>query len=86
MLGARAGSTAAAFLQWLAPLPGLAWADIGCGTGALTATILDVCEPSSVYGIDSSEGFVSLARQRIGDQRARFETGDATLALAVGRL
>jgi len=77
-VGRWSRKTAAAFLQWLAPLPGLAWADVGCGTGALTATILDVCEPSSVSGIDSSEGFVSLARQRIGDQRARFETGDAT--------
>jgi SAM-dependent methyltransferase len=77
-VGRWSRKTAAAFLQWLAPLPGLAWADVGCGTGALTAAILDVCEPSSVYGIDSSEGFVSLARQRIGDQRARFETGDAT--------
>ena len=77
-VGRWSRKTAAAFLQWLAPLPGLAWADVGCGTGALTATILDVCEPSSGSGIDSSEGFVSLARQRIGDQRARFETGDAT--------
>jgi len=66
------------FLHWLAPRPGLAWADVGCGTGALAATILSACEPSSVYGIDSSEGFVSQARLRIGDQRARFEAGDAT--------
>jgi SAM-dependent methyltransferase len=66
------------FLHWLAPRPGLAWADVGCGTGALAATILNACEPSSVYGIDSSEGFVSQARVRIGDQRARFEAGDAT--------
>jgi SAM-dependent methyltransferase len=66
------------FLRWLAPLPGLAWADVGCGTGALASSIVDVCEPSSVYGIDASEGFVSQARTRIGDQRAHFETGDAT--------
>jgi SAM-dependent methyltransferase len=77
-VGRWSRKTAAAFLRWLAPLPGLAWADVGCGTGALTATILDVCEPSSICGFDSSEGFVSLARQRIGDPRARFETGDAT--------
>jgi SAM-dependent methyltransferase len=35
-------------------------------------------EPSSIVGIDSSESFVAQARQAIGDQRARFETGDAT--------
>lgn len=66
------------FLRWLAPRPGLAWADVGCGTGALASTILMMCGPSSVSGIDSSEGFVSQARQRIGDPRVRFETGDAT--------
>jgi trans-aconitate methyltransferase len=37
-----------------------------------------MCEPSSVFGIDSSDGFVSQARQSIRDPRARFETGDAT--------
>jgi SAM-dependent methyltransferase len=39
---------------------------------------VEACEPSSIYGIDSSEGFVSQARTRIGDPRAHFETGDAT--------
>lgn len=66
------------FLRWLAPRSGLAWADVGCGTGALASAILLGCEPSSVYGIDSSAAFVSQARRRIGDARARFETGDAT--------
>lgn len=66
------------FLRWLAPRPGLAWADVGSGTGALTATILTMCEPSVVSGIDSSEGLVAGARQRIHDPRARFATGDAT--------
>jgi SAM-dependent methyltransferase len=68
---------AAAFLGWLAPPPSLAWADVGCGTGALAATILGACEPSSVCGIDASETFVSQARRGIDDPRARFETGDA---------
>jgi trans-aconitate methyltransferase len=66
------------FVRWLAPRPNLEWADIGCGTGALSSAVLAVCEPSSVHGIDSSEGFVSQARLRIGDPRACFETGDAT--------
>jgi len=66
------------FLCWLTPSPGLAWADVGCGTGALASTILTMWEPSSIVGIDSSESFVGQARQAIGDPRARFETGDAT--------
>lgn len=66
------------FLRWLALPSGLAWADVGCGTGALTSTILTLCEPSSVRGIDSSAGFVSHARQRITASQVFFETGDAT--------
>jgi trans-aconitate methyltransferase len=69
---------AAEFLRWLALPQGLAWADIGCGTGVLAASILTSCEPSLVHGIDSSAGFVSQVQQHISDQRARFEHGDAT--------
>ena len=41
------------------------------------AAILAGCDPASVSGIDSSEGFVSQVRRRVGDQRARFVVGDA---------
>jgi SAM-dependent methyltransferase len=77
-VGRWSRTVATEFLHWLGLPPGLAWADVGCGTGALASAILETCQPSSVSGIDSSEGFVSRARQRIGDPRARFETGDAT--------
>lgn len=77
-VGRWSRKVATEFLYWLAPVPNLEWADVGCGTGALSSAILDICEPSAVHGIDSSEGFVSQARLRIRDPRARFETGDAT--------
>ena len=54
------------FLRWLDRSPGLAWADVGCGTGALASAILATCAPASVRGIDSSEAFVARAR-RIDD-------------------
>jgi SAM-dependent methyltransferase len=66
------------FLRWLAAPAGLAWADVGCGTGALASAVLATCEPSAIHGIDASEPFVSRARERIRDPRARFEPGDAT--------
>jgi SAM-dependent methyltransferase len=65
------------FLEWLAPAPGLRWADIGAGTGALTASILARCAPSQVTGVDLAEAFVKLARQQVTDPRATFEVGDA---------
>ncbi len=68
---------AACFLRWLALSPGLAWADVGCGTGALLSTILTLNTPASVFGIDSSNGFVSQTRERIRDSLAHFLIGDA---------
>jgi trans-aconitate methyltransferase len=69
---------AAEFVRWLALPPGLTWADVGCGTGALTSAVLALCEPVLVRGIDAAPGFVALARQRVTAAQARFETGDAT--------
>ncbi|WP_119300311.1 class I SAM-dependent methyltransferase [Dongia deserti] len=68
---------AARFLDWLAAPSGTAWLDLGCGTGALTQTILARCNPRSIIGIDPSEGFVAHARATTSDDRARFEVGDA---------
>jgi len=53
-----------AFLDWLAPKPGLRWLDVGCGNGAFTETIVKRCAPSVVVGIDPSEGQLAFARTR----------------------
>ncbi len=66
------------FFRWIAAPQNALWADIGCGTGALTASILSICEPISVVGIDRSAGFISAAQHSISDPRAQFESGDAT--------
>lgn len=69
---------APAFLDWLAVPAGRAWLDVGCGTGALSRTILVRCEPASVVGIDPSLAFVAHARKEaVGDGRATFEVGTA---------
>ena len=65
------------FLDWLSLAPGLRWVDVGCGTGALTTTILERADPSKVTGIEPSEGFLTVARTKIDDNRAEFRTGDA---------
>ncbi|RPJ21600.1 MAG: methyltransferase domain-containing protein [Chloroflexi bacterium] len=65
------------FLKWLAIPAGSQWLDVGCGTGALSQTILQFAEPAKVEGIDRSEGFVALARVNTQDDRVQFEVGDA---------
>jgi SAM-dependent methyltransferase len=41
------------------------WLDVGCGTGALCAAILDHCAPSQVSGVEPSEGFLATARHNL---------------------
>lgn len=65
------------FLDWLSLPSGLVWADVGCGTGALTEAILSRTHPGKVTGVEPSEGFLNLARDRIQDDRAEFKLGDA---------
>jgi ubiquinone/menaquinone biosynthesis C-methylase UbiE len=76
-MGRWSRQLAAEFVTWLAPPRDAAWLDIGCGTGALTATILADCAPRSVLSIDPSEGFLAHARSTIADRRVRFEVAGA---------
>jgi SAM-dependent methyltransferase len=65
------------FLKWLDRPVGGHWLDVGCGTGALSQSILNICNPQVVKGIDRSEGFVTYARSKVIDPRVTFEVGDA---------
>ncbi len=65
------------FLAWLAMPPGSRWLDVGCGTGALSQTILQVASPAAVTGVDPSEAYIAYAREQVRDARIRFEVGDA---------
>ena len=76
-MGRWSRKLAPAFLDWLRVPAAARWLDVGCGTGALTAAILDHAQPASVLGIDPSAGFIEHARAQITDARAAFETGDA---------
>jgi ubiquinone/menaquinone biosynthesis C-methylase UbiE len=67
------------FLDWLHVPPKKAWLDVGCGTGALTGTILDRAAPLHVRGVDPSHGFIKYASSRIIDSRVSFAGGDAQM-------
>jgi SAM-dependent methyltransferase len=65
------------FLAWLAVPPNKRWLDVGCGTGALTQTVLKEVSPAFIRGIDRSEDYVDFARSDTHDERAEFAVGDA---------
>ncbi len=65
------------FLAWLDEPPGRRWLDVGCGTGALCAAIAESCAPASVIGVEPAEGFLAVARERLG-ARAALHRGSAT--------
>lgn len=67
------------FLAWLSVRADRRWLDIGCGTGALSETILGKAAPSFVCGIDPSEAYITFVRENLQDVRAHFEVGDAQL-------
>jgi SAM-dependent methyltransferase len=65
------------FLPWLGVPGGAGWVDVGCGTGAVTEAIVQLLDPSSVVGVDPSQGYVVHARARVIDPRVRFEVASA---------
>jgi SAM-dependent methyltransferase len=65
------------FVEWLALAGNSRWLDVGCGSGALTQTILATASPREVLGVDPSEGFIAHARRHTQDSRGKFQVGDA---------
>lgn len=65
------------FLSWLNIPRGRRWLDVGCGTGALCAAVMDRCSPSSVTGVEPSEGLLKAARENLAG-RAALHQGHAT--------
>lgn len=76
-MGRWSRPVARAFVEWLQPRRRAHWLDIGCGTGALTSIIIELCEPASIVGNEPSVHFVEAARTGVPDQRASFVVGGA---------
>ena len=68
---------AEAFVDWLSVPTGAAWLDVGCGTGALSATILELTRPGRVNGVDLSWPFLRQASRTLTSAGARFAVGRA---------
>lgn len=77
MMGVWSRLVGEEFLDWLAPLTGLAWADIGCGSGAFSAPLAERCAPREIQGIDPSEEQLAYARAQPTARLATYRQGDA---------
>ncbi|UCH65438.1 MAG: methyltransferase domain-containing protein [Ignavibacterium sp.] len=65
------------FLEWLSMTEQLRWLDVGCGTGVLSSSIIEVTAPQEVLAVDASDTFIAFAQQTYKDTRLRFHVGDA---------
>ncbi len=77
LMGQWSRDAGAIFLDWLQPAAGLAWLDVGCGSGAFSSLVVERCAPSSLLGIDPSESQLNFARGLGLGPIAAFRTGDA---------
>src|SRR5689334_10730066 len=74
-IGRWSREVARRFVPWLAADANQRWLDVGCGTGALTAAVLEHGDPADVVGIDPSDGFLDYAQEHV--RGATFRRGDA---------
>jgi SAM-dependent methyltransferase len=92
-VGRWSRQVASLFLSWLNIPRDRRWLDVGCGTGALCAAIVDRCSPSAVTGIEPSEGFLDTARENLAGRAVLLHgsataipLGDASVDVAVSGL
>ena len=77
MMGAWSQLLGKQFIDWLHPAGGLRWIDVGCGSGAFTSQIAELCSPSEGAEIDPSDAQIKFAQNRPVAKPVNFQTGDA---------
>jgi ubiquinone/menaquinone biosynthesis C-methylase UbiE len=76
-MGRWSRAVAPQFLRWMNPRQRARWLDVGCGTGILSEAVVDLCDPASLTGIDSSVAQIEQASSAVTDRRAKFKQADA---------
>lgn len=81
-IGRWSRKVAPRFLAWLNLPPGLRWLDVGCGTGALSAAVLDHAVPARVIGMEPSRGFLTAAAENLAGRARLVQGSGAAIPLA----
>lgn len=75
-MGRYSEPLAAEFAELVNPSPGQRVLDVGCGPGALTATLVNRLGSESVWAVDPSESFVAAVRHRLPGVRVQQATAE----------
>ena len=65
------------FLEWLAAPKGSRWLDVGCGTGAFTQLVIELCAPGAITAVDPAAAQIDYARRQPLARQAEFRVADA---------
>ena len=76
-MGRWSRKIAAKFIEWVEPPANADWLEVGCGTGALTKTILSNAAPRSVLATDLADGFVAFSQAENEDERVQFAVANS---------
>ncbi len=76
-MGRWSRAVAPVFLDWLGARARASWLDVGCGTGILAETLVELCAPASVHAVDSAPAQVKAAARGPAAGRAAFQVAEA---------
>ena len=76
-MGRWSRAVAPVFLAWLGARRRASWLDVGCGTGILAETLLELCAPASVHGVDPAAAQVDAASRGPAGGQVDFQVADA---------
>ena len=76
-MGVWSRKVGAQFIDWVRFPNSLDFLDVGCGNGAFSVQIDELCSPSSISGIDPSPAQIEFARSRKINVSSSFEVGDS---------
>ena len=76
-MGRWSRAVAPVFLDWLGARQRASWLDVGCGTGILAETLLELCSPARVDAVDPAPAQVKAAARGAAAGRAAFRVADA---------
>jgi ubiquinone/menaquinone biosynthesis C-methylase UbiE len=76
-MGRWSRAVAPVFLDWLGARRRASWLDVGCGTGILAETLLELCAPASVHAVDPAAAQLKAAARGSAAGRVAFQVADA---------